>query len=111
MKWFMALRVAAVSIGLSLVGCGDCTEEIEAAKMFLEQNRSCQTNDDCVAVLTGCHTFANGLCAQAPLNRSAAASSQWQRLSEGLEECENRCTTCTAALVPQCTSGVCGGSP
>ena len=111
MRLTMALRAAAVSLGLSLVACSDCTEEIEAARAFLKGNRSCQSNEDCVAVSTGCHTFKNGLCAQAPLNRSAAATRHWQRLSQDLKGCENECVTCTAALIPECTAGVCGGSP
>ncbi len=111
MKWSTALPAAAVSLGLSFVACGDCTKEVEAARVFLEENRSCQTNEDCVVVSTGCHTFANGRCAQAPLNRLAAATTQWQRLSQGLEDCENECATCTAGLIPKCNAGVCGGSP
>lgn len=111
MRLFMKLCAAVVSLGLSLVACGDCTKEIEAARVFLEENRRCQSDEDCVAVSTGCHTFANGICAQAPLNRSAAATTQWKRLSKGLEGCERECVTCTAALIPQCTAGACGGSP
>lgn len=108
-KRILTLQTWALALGLSFVACGDCAEEIDEARVFLEQHRSCQIDADCVAVSTGCHTFANGLCAQAPVNRSAAATTQWQRLRRALERCERECDICTAALVPQCTGGFCGG--
>ena len=107
----LSLRVAALLLALNSLACGDCTEEIDAARVFLEKNRSCQVDDDCVAVSTGCHTFTGGLCAQAAVNRTAAATAEWQRLSQGLKGCQSECAACDADLIPQCTAGVCGGSP
>jgi bacterioferritin-associated ferredoxin len=93
-------------------GCNDdCSSEIEAARAFLDAHRECQMDSDCVAANTGCHTFKNGLCGQSPLNREAAESAEWQRLSRDLGECQSECAQCLAALVPTCMNGLCGGPP
>ncbi|HEY6559468.1 MAG TPA: hypothetical protein VI072_19425, partial [Polyangiaceae bacterium] len=82
--------------------CGDddCSDEIEAARAFLGANRSCQVNEDCVVVSTGCHTFGNGVCGQAPLERTAAESAEWARLQHDLGSCKRECAQCAAALAP-----------
>ena len=97
-----------------LAGCGDddCSSEINAARDFLDANRSCQADTDCVGVSTGCHTFANGICGQAPLNRQASESPTWAKLSGSLDDCVGReCDMCLAGIVLRCTNGVCGGNP
>jgi hypothetical protein len=92
-----------------LPACGDCSDEIDAARAFLENNRACQVDDDCVVVGTGCTTFANGLCGQAPLNRRAAESAEWKHLRDDLVSCEDECSNCLAQLIARCTESVCGG--
>jgi len=101
-----------VAVGL-LAACGDCSDEIDAARSFLDTpaNLSCQTDADCVVVSTGCETFARGICAQSQLNRGAAVSAKWQRLSQGLKDCTNECAQCAAALIVKCNGGFCGGPP
>jgi hypothetical protein len=75
-------------------------------------NRACAADDDCVAVGTGCHTFENGLCNATPLNRRAAESATWERLSNELNRCRPEdCATCAAALVLTCNDGFCGRGP
>ena len=101
----------AVALLATLPACGDCEDEIEAARTFLDANRACQTDDDCVAVNTGCHTFANGVCGQAPLQRDAAESEAWAALQDDLLNCQSDCARCMAALAPVCREGVCGGPP
>ena len=95
---------------VSTAGCGDCTEEIDRAGVFLRDpgNLSCTTDDDCVVVGTGCHTFDFGVCGQAQLSRGAAATSQWARLSADLEDCERSCDRCDALLLAHCADGACG---
>jgi hypothetical protein len=108
--WLVPLTAVLVALG----GCGsdDCSSEIEAARDFLASNRGCQTDTDCVAVPTGCHTFRNGVCGQAPLNRQASESPTWANLSRNLNDCMgNECEMCLAALATRCTNGVCGGEP
>ena len=101
-----------VAVGL-VAACGDCSDEIEAGRAFLDKpaNLSCQTDQDCVVVSTGCQTFARGVCEQAQLNRGAAVSAQWQRLSQGLSDCQNSCSQCAVALIAHCDAGFCGGKP
>jgi hypothetical protein len=94
-----------------LSSCGDCSEEIEAARKFLHENRACEMDADCVAVNTGCHSYANGLCGQAPLNSSAATSPTWKKLSADLVDCDDPCSLCLALLIPRCNNGLCGGPP
>jgi hypothetical protein len=93
-------------------GCGDCSLEIDPAGAFLRntQNLSCTTDDDCVAVTTGCHTFDFGLCARAALSRKAAESEHWKQLSTNLEGCERSCERCDALLIARCVAGACGRS-
>ena len=109
------LLLLAVLLGApaSLVACGDCTDEIEAARVFLDKpaNLACESGDDCVVVSTGCHTFSKGVCAQAQLGRQAAASAEWSQLSEDLNDCEDSCSQCLVGLSPSCTEGMCGGPP
>lgn len=108
------LLLATLLLGAtaSLVGCSDCTDEIEAARVFLEDrtNLACQSDDDCVVVSTGCQTFSRGLCGQAQLGARAAASEAWSQLGAELSECESgTCAKCLALLLPSCTDGMCGG--
>lgn len=105
--------VALLAATLSLVACGDCEDEIEAARAFLDDpaNLTCQTREDCVVVGTGCHTFARGLCSLAQLGQVAAASARWSELSAELRDCEDDCAVCAADLSPQCIDGLCGGPP
>jgi hypothetical protein len=102
-----------VALGLVVAGCGDCSEEMDAAEAFLSdrENLVCTTNADCVVVSTGCYTARRGLCEQAQLSRDAAATSRWKRIQSDLESCEDSCDRCGAALAANCTDGFCGGSP
>jgi hypothetical protein len=105
---------ALVLVAAQLVACGNCDDEIEAAGTFLHDRNhlACEADDDCVVVLTGCHTFEDlGACGQAQLNRTASASAEWSRLQGDLRDCDDSCETCTLALLPGCNDGFCGGSP
>jgi len=106
--------MGAVLLGASAVcACGDCTDAMEAANAFLDKpaNLTCQSNEDCVVVSTGCYTVARGLCGQAQLSRQAASSKEWSKISGELRDCESgSCAQCAAALLPSCTEGTCGGS-
>jgi hypothetical protein len=97
----------------ALVGCSNCSDEVDAANAFLEDpaNLVCQSDGDCAVVSTGCAGPARAVCGQAPLNAEAAASGKWQRISEGLAECDNSCAVCELALQPECAQGFCGGPP
>jgi hypothetical protein len=97
-----------------LASCGDCEQEIDAAREFLNDadNLRCQSDDDCSRVDTGCHTFERGLCGQGQLNKEAESSQTWRELSADLHDCgPSRCTQCTALLLPGCRDGFCGGHP
>lgn len=100
-------------LGASAAGCaGDCVDEIDAANAFLDKpaNLTCQSNEDCVVVSTGCQTVARGLCGQAQLSRQAASSKEWSKLSGDLRDCHSGdCIQCAAALTPRCVDGTCGG--
>ena len=103
-----------VLVAAQLVACSNCDDEIEAAGKFLHDagHLACEVDDDCVVVLTGCHTFEDlGACGQAQLNRTAAASAEWSRLQGDLRDCENGCELCALALLPGCSGGFCGGAP
>jgi hypothetical protein len=95
-----------------LTSCGsDCSDEIKAAERFLNQpaNLACQADGDCKVVLTGCYTSSTGVCGQATVNAPAAASSEWQKLSKDLAECNDKdCKPeCLAAMQPRCVDGAC----
>ena len=95
----------------TLTSCSDCTDETKAAERFLNQPASlaCQVDGDCKVVFTGCYTSPKGFCGQATVNAQAATSSEWQKLSKALSECDdNDCTQCDGALLPRCVNGVCG---
>jgi hypothetical protein len=96
-----------------LVGGCNCDAEIEAAENFLNDpaNLACSSDGDCQGVATGCHTFERGVCAQAPLNKTAAGSDAWRNLAEDLDSCAGECTRCHALLLPRCVDGFCGGKP
>ena len=94
-----------------LTSCSDCSDETKAAERFLNQpaNLACQADSDCKVVNTGCYTSPKGFCGQATVNAQAATSSEWQKLSKDLSECDdNDCTQCDGALLPRCVNGVCG---
>ncbi|MES1178163.1 MAG: hypothetical protein ABUL62_27815 [Myxococcales bacterium] len=108
-----ALFIAGVVFGATaaLQGCNsDCGGEYERARQFVENpaNLSCQTDNDCVVVGTGCQQFQRGVCNQIGLNRSAAASSKWRQLNQELSDCQgDDCTHCAAALILHCNQGQC----
>jgi hypothetical protein len=110
------MRTRLLALGLlhlvgALSGCGDCSDEVEAANKFLEDpaNLVCQSNEDCTVVSTGCAEPRRASCGQASLSRAAAASAKWQQVEEDLVDCDNSCAQCDALLLPTCTSGLCGG--
>ncbi len=107
---FRFLVVMVALSGVATAGCSDCSSEQAEVKEFLEANRACQVDDDCVVVHTGCRDYAGGHCSQAAINRQAASSSDWKELSQDLYDCEEaeECVHCRAALVPACNAGVCG---
>jgi hypothetical protein len=97
-----------------LLACDHCDDDIEAAGGFLgtPANLACETNDDCVVVNTGCHTYERGTCAQAQLNRAAAKSREWSELQSDLNDCgDDICAQCAVLLVAGCVEGFCGGPP
>jgi hypothetical protein len=99
---------------LVLGACGDCSDEIEAAKSFLDDpaHLACASEADCEVVHTGCHTFERGNCGQSNLSKSAAGSQLWRELSEELHGCEDdSCVQCLAQLPRSCSDGFCGGRP
>jgi hypothetical protein len=94
-----------------LTSCADCSDETKAAERFLNQpaNLACQVDSDCKVVFTGCYQSPKGFCGQATVNAQAATSSEWQKLSKDLSECDdNDCMQCDGALLPRCVNGVCG---
>jgi hypothetical protein len=104
--------VVLLGAAAPLVACGDCEDEVEAAQAFLDNpaNLACQSDEDCAVVSTGCHTFSRGICAQAHLGQTAAASQQWSELKDALDDCDSgTCTQCLAELLARCTDGLCGG--
>lgn len=106
------LGVVLLGASTAVCACGDCTDELEAANAFLDEpaNLTCESNEDCVVVSTGCFTAARGLCGQAHLSRQAASSKEWSKISDDLRDCESgSCAQCAAALLPSCTFGMCGG--
>jgi hypothetical protein len=112
MRWGFALILLVQAVGLA--ACGDCSDEIEAAKAYLDDpaHLACTSEADCEVVFTGCHTFERGLCGQSSLSKSAAGAEHWSELSGDLRGCEEEsCAQCRAALVPECSDGFCGGRP
>ena len=107
-----AFARSAILAGLSmLTSCADCSDETKAAERFLNQpaNLACRADGDCKVVNTGCYTSPKGFCGQATVNAQAATSSEWQKLSKNLSECDdNDCAQCAGALLPRCVDGVCG---
>jgi hypothetical protein len=106
--------LGAVLLGASaaVCACGDCADEIEAAQAFLDNpaNLTCQSNEDCVVVSTGCQPVERGPCGQAQLSRQAASSEEWSKLSGDLRDCDSgSCAQCLLPLTPGCKDGMCGG--
>ena len=118
-QWGIASGGAGgVGLGLLLAllvgGCtNDCSDEIAEGQKFLDDpaNLTCQSNADCEVVSTGCHTYAHGICGQAQVNRTAAATAKWKAIQAGLDDCGmTSCGQCAAALVAQCANLQCGGA-
>jgi hypothetical protein len=111
--------LGAVLLGASaaVCACSNCTDEVQAANAFFDKpaNLTCQSNEDCVVVSTGCWTVARGLCGQAQLSRQAASSKEWSKLGGDLRDCkegsDESCAQCAAGLLPSCIEGTCGGQP
>lgn len=109
----LASRVSLLCLmgALGLVACGDCHDNDKAADAFLAapENRSCQTDADCVVVNTGCAELERSFCGQATLSAEAAESSRWRELHEQISDCaDDTCAICTALLVATCNAGLCG---
>jgi len=106
---------AGVALGLLVGGCtGDCSDEIAEGQKFLDEpaNLACESDADCEVVSTGCHTYAHGICGQAQVSRTAAASARWKTIQDNLDDCGiTGCAQCDAALIPHCVEGSCGGTP
>lgn len=109
-----------VTLGLLLLSgaqlaCKDaCMDEKEAMQAFLTDTShlTCAGNEDCVVVSTGCVPVSRGLCGQAALNKTAAASGAWKQLQADARDCDDgECAQCAAALLPNCNEGFCGGKP
>lgn len=109
------LWVLSLLLGAALVGCqDDCMDEKKAMESFLVEpaHLTCESNEDCTVVTVGCVPVdvPGSLCGQAQLNKSAAASSEWQRLRSDADDCAGKsCAVCDAALLPGCSDGFCGG--
>jgi hypothetical protein len=103
---------AGVALNLFLLpGCGDCENEQAAARQFIETHQSCEVDEDCVVVGTGCFTIPSGLCSQAIMSREASRSVEWSEIHGDLLDCENECVAvCGAALnAGPCVENSCGG--
>ena len=109
-RWLFVSVLQVVGV---LAGCGNCSDEVAAANEFLEEpaNLACQSDEDCEVAFTGCAEPSRASCGQAPLNRAAASSQKWRRLSDALEECDDSCAQCDGLLTPRCLDGFCGGPP
>ena len=107
--WVLGLgALLAVS---TLLGCkDDCADAVAAAEKFLgdPQNLTCESNEDCTVVSTGCAPVADAFCGQSPLSKRAAASAAWSQIQKDLQSCGTSCAICTAALTPGCSAGTCG---
>src|SRR3954468_1412417 len=97
------------------VGCDDdCLDEKETMQAFLTDasHLTCKGTEDCVVVSTGCVPVERGLCGQAALNQTAAASTEWKRIQAASHDCMGgSCAQCAAGLINQCHEGFCGGAP
>lgn len=114
MRWPPFPEQTLVLLALSLLGCGNCDDEVKVVGRFLDapENLSCASDDDCVVVQTGCHPYPRSTCGQGQLNRQGADSKRWRALSNDLFDCQDEpCTQCLARLLPSCTQGYCGGPP
>ena len=104
--------VTLMLAGLASWSCNtDCEDETAAGQAFLSSkaNLACNSDDDCLVVTTGCHTFEGGLCAQSHLSRTAANSAEWASIKGDLDDCVNDCAVCAAALGPApCVNELCG---
>lgn len=109
-NWGMTVGLVLGMAGM-VGGCSsDCEDEIAAGERFLSAPASlaCDSDQDCVVVSTGCHTFEGGICSQSYLSRSAANSAEWSNIKADLDECEEDCAVCDAALgPPSCKEGTC----
>lgn len=101
-------------LGFGCGGCADCESVTQDANAYVNDstNRTCKTDADCVAVLTGCMTLERGYCGQVALSRTAAKSSAWSKiLDDAGDSCDSSCGVCAAELIPTCGKGLCGGGP
>lgn len=103
------LTVLAVSC--ALLGCkDDCADAAAAADKFLAdpQNLSCESNEDCTVVFTGCAPVTNAFCGQSALSTAAAESAAWSNIKKDLQSCDDCGATCAARLLIGCNAGKCG---
>src|SRR4051812_17041307 len=107
-QWLWMLSLV---LGAAQVGCqDDCLDEKDAMESFLVKpaHLTCESNEDCAVVTVGCIPVEapGALCGQVPLNKSAAASSEWKSLRSAADACAGQsCGMCAAALLPQCSEG------
>lgn len=111
------LSLLSLLLGAAQVGCqDDCLDEKDAMQSFLVEpaHLTCESNEDCTVVTVGCIPVDvhGALCGQVPLNKSAAASSEWKSLRSAADDCAGQnCGMCDAALTAWCKEGFCGGPP
>lgn len=106
--------MVSLLLGASQAGCeDDCQDERDAMQAFLVEpsHLSCTGNADCTVVTVGCAEVSRSFCGQATLNKAAAASSSWESLRSAAVDCVGGCAVCSAALLPECKQGFCGGPP
>lgn len=65
---------------------GVCDPPFEAARDFIQANRTCTTDEDCVAVDGGCYQGVEHVCTTVSLNADADVAA-WQELESDLSAC------------------------
>lgn len=105
----LVLFAAAVHATACQNGCDPAT--LQRAAAFVDAHRGCMTDADCGTVPDFCGNVPGGSCGRIPMNRAAAASSEWKSLSYELADCSpEACVVCdeaTSALRPKCVTGTC----
>ena len=109
-RWIRAALLAGAVAALHGCSSGCDQETVDRAMAFMQAHQACETAADCVVSSDYCEELAGGYCGQLTMNKVGAESAEWAEIDAELESCApSSCTVCTAALVPTCTNGSCGG--
>lgn len=75
----------------NVLGLGDVCESYEQdAQTFINENRGCTTDAECILVQADCYLGPERACTAIPLNTSADLD-DWETLHDYLESCEENC--------------------